>query len=259
MKSKGACATTSKYFCSDWIKTDDKGNYLDEYLYNAFCAYDSDICYSGRGDRMEQRGVQVSDGRIVPVGEHTWMSAGTTNSFSKGQNCTWHLVAATPYQNIKTIEINITQSMKGVAGKNEPNTKLRIYEGANLTDILKNGEKTGKTITEKQSTLIFDSSKHILIIASGQDADSFVTFNYRLKDTILWWYPVAGFGAVVLVLSMCVSIAFFFPMKQITANRIAENDLHWQKQANIFCVDMKEAVKEHEAYLTTGNLPPAVE
>ena len=57
------------------------------------------------------------------------------------------MAAATPYQNIKTIELNITQSMKGVAGKNEPNTKLRIYEGANLKEILINGDKSGKTIT----------------------------------------------------------------------------------------------------------------
>lgn len=97
---------------------------------------------------MEQRGVQVSDGRLVPVGEHSWMSAGTTNNFVKNKNCTWHLVGASPYGSIKTMELNISQSFKGVAGKNSPNTVVRIYEGANLTDIIKNGEKTGINISD---------------------------------------------------------------------------------------------------------------
>ena len=176
---------------------------------------------------MEQRGIQISDGRIVPVGEHSWMSAGTTNNFSKGKNCTWHLVPATPYQNVKSMEINITQSLKGVAGKVSPNTKIRLYVGANLTDILKNGEKTGRNITEKNSVLKFGADKHILIVASAEDDNSFIHFDYRLKDMYSWWVPVAAFGTIVLVLSMCVSVAFFFPMNKITANRIAENDLVW--------------------------------
>ena len=38
--NKTLCATTSEYFCSDWLETDNENNYLDEYLYNAFCSFD---------------------------------------------------------------------------------------------------------------------------------------------------------------------------------------------------------------------------
>lgn len=106
--------------------------------------------------------------------------------------------------------------------------------------------------------MTFEANRHILIIVSALDNEGFVYFDYKLQDKYKYWYPLAGFGVVVLVLSMCVSIAFFFPMNRITATTIAENDQIWQKQANIMCLDMKQAVKDHEDFLTTGNLPASI-
>lgn len=48
-------------------------------------------------------------------------------------------------------------------------------------------------------------------------------------------------------------------MNRVSAIVIAENVNNWRAQSNDFSLEMKDTVKEHEEYLTTGQLPSRIQ
>ena len=88
-----ACAASSKFYCSDWLESDTTtGDYLVPELYEAFCPFEQETCYSGRGaDTLDSRGYNQHEGRVIPVKGHGILQAGTTAAFVRGSSCAWHL------------------------------------------------------------------------------------------------------------------------------------------------------------------------
>jgi hypothetical protein len=73
------------------------------------------------------------------------MSAGTTGNFGKTSNCTWHLMSTSPYNDIKKMWFNISQSLSG----DVPDSTVKMYTGDSFLDILKNKTNKGVTLDKK--------------------------------------------------------------------------------------------------------------
>ena len=92
--------------CTDWM-AEEGGVFKELNLWNAFCAWDDNVCYTSKGASSEQRGVQTNPGRITTVNEYGAMSAGTSTGYTKGQTCVWHLIGATQYHFKSEIELDL--------------------------------------------------------------------------------------------------------------------------------------------------------
>ena len=64
------------------------------------------------------------------------MQAGTTGNYGSKSNCTWHLMSTTPYKGVEKMWFNISQSLSGVAGKQKPDSTLKMYIGNSFKDII---------------------------------------------------------------------------------------------------------------------------
>ena len=62
---------------------------------------------------------------------------------------------------------NITQSLSGVAGKQKPDSTVKMYTGTSLADIIKNKTNKGITLEKNNQEFTLESDQHVLIVAVG--------------------------------------------------------------------------------------------
>ena len=74
------CAdNTGGFICSNQIKRNEAGDYINQDLFESLCKYDRSKCYTSYSPEYAEK--QSNEGKLVSVEEHMPMEAGTTANF----------------------------------------------------------------------------------------------------------------------------------------------------------------------------------